>query len=200
MSDRMSSYDALAASRFAVRSTAPRSARRVSSERTISRQRRFIRLRTTARGETFFETTHAAWTPPPLGEGAIVKEKYAPLNRLRGERPMISKSRRESLLALGIRLDRKSGTTLSSASLKKVGPALCLGATQKSVSSGAFPLFWLPRSSHGATILKLSITSTPAERGRRCHRPVCPTVPISSTGYALVPSVRGLFRRSKRHV
>lgn len=145
----ISACDAPAASRFAVKSKTPENDARARNPRTMSRHRRLMRLRTFARGETFFDTTHALCRPAPLGEAARVSEKYAPPMRLREEWPMISKSRRESRCRRGIVLDREASATFPPTARECVFATCSRRTLHVPVRTGALLLFWLPCSSHG---------------------------------------------------
>src|SRR3989344_3284892 len=117
---------------------------RASSGRRISRQRRSIRLRSTDRAETFFDTTHAARGPPKGGKGVIESEKYSPCTR-RAARGRRVKSARESRYFFGMeKLNRQSRATLAAAANQDVLAGSTRGTRAETVRPDAFAFLRLP--------------------------------------------------------
>ena len=73
-----------------------------SNGRSVSRQRRSILLRSTARAAVFFDTTDATLTLSLAGSGTIVREKRVPCRRCDFTRAMRRKSARESRYFFGM--------------------------------------------------------------------------------------------------
>src|SRR3989344_3648246 len=140
----MSFNDAETDSRLAKKINAVGSFIRESSGRRISRQRRSIRLRSTERAETFFETTHAARGPPSRGKGVTVREKNVPWMRRAGLGRRM-KSARESRYFFGMeKLDCQSRATLAAPTNQDVLALGTRGACAKTMRPRAFAFLRLP--------------------------------------------------------
>ncbi len=162
MSRLNSANEAPTASRLAWKTSARDPLRDARSGRTTARHRRLIRLRTFARGETFFDTTQTALLERGEGEGATVRKKYSPPSRRRGIPARFVKSSRANRCFFGIGLRGEPRTTLPASTRQEVTATCTLRAMQKTVGSRALSLFWLPCSFHDTTIPVFLRATTPS--------------------------------------
>jgi len=138
----MSFGDAPRAERFAVTTSVCGARSFTVNDLTASRQHRLMRLRSTAFGDTFFDTTHANCTPSARARGAMASEKSAPCTRRLCSCRKRTKSLRASRLYVPI-LCRKPRAAFSATSHDDVASARAATATQESVRTRALALLWL---------------------------------------------------------
>ncbi len=144
----------------------------------VSRHCRSILFRSTARADTFLDTTLAIFGPSLCGRGAMESEKKSPCTRSCFDFSSRTKSARESRNFLGIalgwrwagknfakRLHRKLRATLSATAAQHIEAGSARAARSVPVRLRSLTLLWLPCSFHADTIRIFFILTTPGNIG-----------------------------------